>query len=218
MPAKYGGSIAVSPGSHVASWRHDAYTAIGQNHSTDANPTKEEMFELFSQGPPKNNSCNMHNSDPELRQKIEATKVVFDVKKGDVLFADRMLFHRTLEMTEEGRKFFGKISNTVFKRYSIRYVPGSARLPSGFNVEASILYNAKNEGRTLNEVADHVDNSGAVWYPQVWPSLDEDIDAKLDQMGKTLYKQAQYLQSTVMSEIFGKLRTAPVNSEDVTAS
>ena len=206
MPAKYGGSMAVSPGSHLASWRHDAYRAIGQNRSVDVKLSKEEVFKAFSGGLPKNNTCNIHESDPELRKTIEATKVVFDIRKGDVLFADRLLFHRTLEMSEEGREFFGSISKDSFKRYSIRYVPGSALLPSGFNAEASILSNAKNEGRSLNEVADNVDNFGAVWYPQVWPSLDEDVDKKLDHMWDTFYKQGRALQASVLAELFGRAR------------
>ena len=198
--------MAVAPGSHLASWRHDAYRAIGQNRSIDVHLTKEEVFEVFSGGPPKNNTCNMHESDPELRKIIEASKLVFDVRKGDVLFADRLLFHRTLDMSEEGRKFFGSVSKDVFKRYSVRYVPGSALLPSGFNVEASILSNAKNEGRSLNEVAENADNVGAVWYPQVWPTLDEDVDTRLDHMGNTLYKQGRALQASVLAELFGRFR------------
>lgn len=214
MPREYGGSMAVAPGSHKAAWRYDAYRAIGQNRSTDINPSKEEMFELFAGGPPKNNSCNMPQSDPELRKTIEATKVVFDIRKGDVLFADRLLFHRTMEMTDEGRNVFGKVSKNALQRYSIRYVPGSARLPSGFNVEASILTNPKNEGRTLNEVAGNADNGGAVWYPQVWPTLEENIEEGLNYMGRTLYSQGRALQAHVMAEIFGKaMRESPEAAE-----
>jgi len=207
MPVKYGGSMAVAPRSHTASWRHDAYRAIGQNRSTEVNPSKEEMLEIFAAGPPKNNSCNMPESDPELRERIEATKTVFEVRKGDVLFADRLLFHRTIGMTVEGREFFRKIKKDALRRYSIRYVPGTARLPSGFNVEASILFNAKNEGRSLNEVAAKDDNDGAVWYPQVWPTLDDKVDEQLEYMGKTLYAQGQALQASVMAEIFGRVPT-----------
>lgn len=214
MPVQYGGSMAVASGSHLASWRHDAYRAIGQNRSTDINPSKEEMIEIFASGPPKNNSCNMPESDPELRQRIEATKVVFDVRKGDVLFADRLLFHRTIGMTEEGKEYFRKAAKETLRRYSIRYVPGSARLPSGFNVEASILSNAKNEGRTLNEVAIEKDNDGAVWYPQVWPTLDDRIDQQLDVMGRTLYAENRALQAAIISEIFGRIRPTPPKTSE----
>jgi len=216
IPAQYGGSIAVSPGSHMSSWRHDAYRAIGQNRSTDVNPSKEEMVEIFAAGPPKNNTCNMPESDPELRKRIEATKVVFDVRKGDVLFADRLLFHRTVAMSVEGKDYFRRLSKDNLKRYSIRYVPGSARLPSGFNIEASILSNVKNEGRTLNEVAINDDNDGAVWYPQVWPTLDDKIDEQLDLMGKTLYAESRALQAAAVAEIFGKMRATSSQSKSTT--
>lgn len=216
MPAIYGGSMAVAPGSHTANWRFEAYRAIRQDRTVDGSMTKEDFLEVV-QSPNENNTCNMHESDPELRNKIEATKVVFDIRKGDVIFADRLLFHRTIAMSDDGVDYFRALSKKVLNRYSIRYVPGTARLPSGFNFEESLRSNPSNEGRTLDEV--EADDQRATWYPKVWPKLDDKIDQVLDEMTKTWYGEARALQKIAMQELFAEVQAMKderIRSEEAT--
>ena len=108
---------------------------------------------------------------------LEENKIVYDIKKGDVIFHDRWLFHRTVTVAEYEKQFNNDLgeslklerSGKIFRRYSIRYSPGSARVPPGYGVEPSVLYNAANANRTLDEIVE----SDGPWYPEVWPRLKE---------------------------------------------
>ncbi len=51
----------------------------------------------------------------------------------------------------------------IFRRYSIRYAPGTAVVPPGYGVELSVLHDKDNANRTLDEI---VERSGP-WYPKV---------------------------------------------------
>lgn len=163
------GSMAVAPGSHRAAWRHDAYAALGQNRSRDGGQTKEEIRQNMVEN--KNNyylTCDMHLANPDMYQKIEETAVRLDnVRKGDVLFASRLLFHRTIAVTPEGTEYYAKQQQQTLKRYSIRYEPGTAKINSGWNVEWSVLHDASNTGLSLDEIAAR--HPKYVFYPQVWP-------------------------------------------------
>lgn len=203
MPEVYSGSMAVAPGSHIADWRFDGYRSIGQDRTKEGTITKEEFVKILFD-PQSKSTCNMPASNPELREKIDATKATFDIRQGDVIFCDRLLFHRTLALTNEGKAHFQSLSKPVLNRYSIRYVPGTARLPTGFTIDLGLLSNSANAGRTLEEVAASSQNDedgGAVWYPQVWPALDDDIDKQLDIMGETHYAQARVLRDAVFQGI-----------------
>jgi hypothetical protein len=181
MPVNSLGSMALSPGSHKAAWRHDAYRAIGQDRSqTGGIANMEALVNMFTD-PDNKSTCNMPKSDPALRSQIEDTAVFLDMRAGDVIFAHRLLFHRTLAVTDAGKVMYDAEDRTNLNRYSVRYVPGTARLPVGFSLEYSILENPDNQGRTLNEVA-HAAKTGYDWYPQVWPTIDSDLDAKMHAM------------------------------------
>jgi hypothetical protein len=180
MPLATLGSMALARGSHKAVWRHDAYRAIGQDRSVPGGGgDRDELVKRFTDGISNNTTCSMPDSDPELRQQIEDTAVFLDIRKGDVIFANRLLFHRTLAVTDAGKVAYDSEHRTNLNRYSIRFVPGAARLPAGFNLELSILDDPANAGRTLDEV---VSAAGLEWYPQVWPTLEPDVDAKLDDL------------------------------------
>jgi hypothetical protein len=86
-------------------------------------------------------------------EKLEEASEIVDLRRGDVIFATRLLFHRTLAVTPEGLEFFAKNGKEALLRYSIRYVPGSATLIKGLSSEWSVLDNSANFGRTLDEVA-----------------------------------------------------------------
>ena len=65
-------------------------------------------------------------------------------------------------------------TDKIFRRYSIRYAPGTARVPPGYGVELSVLHDNDNANRTLDDI---VERSGP-WYPKVWPhgSKQEEIE------------------------------------------
>lgn len=183
MPRQFQGSMALSPGSHRAEWRHEAYASIGLNLTFQGGFTKEQVTDMARSGEKLLTTCEMKTQAPEIREKIEATKWIPDVKKGDVIFATRSLFHRTVEVTEEGKEYYASKGIEYLNRYSIRYVPGSARLPHGWTFEWSIKSNSDNEGRTLDSAMEQNDNH--LWYPRVWPTPDDDIHYRLDHLAET---------------------------------
>jgi len=124
-------------------------------------------------------TCGMDKADPALRAKIERTRVVLDLRRGDVVFATRLLFHRTLEVTDEGKRYYADLGKDDLMRYSVRYVPGTARLPSGYNpFEWSLASNETNRGLALDDVA--ANDGGALWSPMVWPTVESQVEEKLD--------------------------------------
>jgi hypothetical protein len=109
-----------------------------------------------------------------LYKKLEERKVVYDLKRGDVIFHDRWVFHRTVTADEYIRMAGGPQAKTpdepndkVFRRYSIRYGPGTARVPPGYGFELSVLHNPENANRTFNEIVE----SDGPFYPKVWPHV-----------------------------------------------
>eukprot|EP00978_Attheya_sp_CCMP212_P008899 scaffold20987_cov26-Attheya_sp.AAC.1 len=60
----------------------------------------------------------------------------------------------------------------VYRRYSLRYGPGSSVIPPGFGTEPSVLWNDANGGRTANQVS----QLDGPWYPQAVPTpLDSEL-------------------------------------------
>ena len=120
--------------------------------------------------------------------------MIYDLKRGDVIFHDRWVFHRTVTVDEynsmssmsshdgntadqeqqdagssEGKSSASSGSTKqIFRRYSIRYAPGSAVVPPGYGVELSVLHDEDNANRTLDDI---VERSGRPWYPKVWPRV-----------------------------------------------
>jgi hypothetical protein len=161
MPIHLGGGFALAVGSHTAAWRHEAYIATGASA-------------IFPKGGYKNASdmvaqrsgtgtCNLKEVAHHLNRRMEETRRVYDVKRGDVIFHTRWLFHRTVTFN---RTLVGKKDDPIFRRYSIRYGLGSAVIPPGFSTELSVLWDEANAGRT----ADQVTRYDGPWYPRVWPS------------------------------------------------
>jgi len=174
-------TFALSIGSHRAPWRHDAYRVTGSAHT---NPPEgfQSAADLIRRRS-GSGTCNIQPGDPELYEKLEENKVVYDLKRGDVIFHDRWVFHRTVTVDEYLRSMNENIPGEeyskdddesdascvgkIFRRYSIRYSPGTARVPPGYGVELSVLHNPDNANRTLNEVSE----TDGPWYPKVWPHV-----------------------------------------------
>ena len=184
MPQEYQGSMALSPGSHKAEWRYDAYAAIGLNLTFQGGFTKEEVTRMANDGAKLLTTCEMNKQAPQIREKIEATKYVPDIRKGDVIFVTRSTFHRTVPATAQGKVHYRERDIQYLNRYSIRYVPGSARLPNGWTFEWSIKKNPENSGLDLDSAMEEREN--LLWYPKVWPSLDPKIHQRLDLLSTEL--------------------------------
>ncbi|KAL7541484.1 hypothetical protein ACHAXR_011627 [Thalassiosira sp. AJA248-18] len=174
-------TFALSLGSHRAQWRHEAYQVTGSTHTvpTEGYQSAVDLIQRRS----GSGTCNIQTSAPDLYEKLEKNKVIYDLKRGDVIFHDRWVFHRTVTVGEYDKMANGNPakehdvgagkpqpatqSNKIFRRYSIRYAPGTAVVPPGYGVEPSVLHNYSNANSTLDEI---VERSGP-WYPKVWPHV-----------------------------------------------
>lgn len=182
MPAKYQGGMAVAPGSHKVDWRHEAYLAIGQNRSEDGGITKEDLVRKIKEKTDKRYpTCSLDYYLPAIYQQMEDSQKIVDLHRGDIIFATRLLWHKTNAVTQDGIPYYLSQGTEFLKRYSIRYVPGTARLPNGWSVEWSVLTSPSNAGRSLNDI---VDNIGPVFYPQVWPELEDNLQKSLDEVAE----------------------------------
>jgi hypothetical protein len=181
MPVDRGGGFALAVGSHTASWREEAYNVTGSTHTFPKGGFKSSIDIL--QNRPGNGTCNIKDTAPHLHRRMEETKRVYEIKRGDVIFHHRWLFHRTIPFSREvvQERISNNDSPLVYRRYSIRYGPGSSIIPPGYGTEPSVISDFNNGGRTADEVA----LLDAPWYPKVWPSVN---DEELEQM-KILARQ-----------------------------
>jgi Phytanoyl-CoA dioxygenase (PhyH) len=157
------GGFALAVQSHTAPWRDAAYYWTGASTSFPSSGyhNASHMFaHRTGQG-----TCNLEKVAPHLHRRMESTKRVYPVKRGDVIFHTRWLFHRTVAIEDPSDS---ADSNRVYRRYSIRYGPGSGTtIPPGFGTELSVLWNASNGGQK----ADSVCAKDGPWYPQAWPPM-----------------------------------------------
>ncbi|KAL3922789.1 MAG: hypothetical protein SGILL_002012 [Bacillariaceae sp.] len=200
MPREFQGSMALSPGSHKAEWRHDAYAAIGLNLTFQGGFTKEEVTQMAKEGAKLLTTCEMKTQAPDLRETIEATKFVPDIRKGDVIFATRSTFHRTIPATLLGKRHYQEGGIRYLNRYSVRYVPGAARLPHGWTFEWSIKNNPDNSGLDLDSAMEEREN--LLWYPKVWPSLDPQIHQRLDLLAGSVLEDMKAQTKRDLYELF----------------
>ena len=169
-------TFALSLGSHSAPWRHEAYRVTGSTHTQppEGFQSANDLIERRT----GSGTCNIQTAAPDLYKKMEERKVIYDLKKGDVIFHDRWLFHRTVTVDE-----YSQMSGTdagatdkIFKRYSIRYSPGTARVPPGYGFELSALHNHVNANSTLDEI---VERDGP-FYLKVWPHVTKKNPSDVD--------------------------------------
>ena len=202
MPSSLGGGLGLAAGSHVADWRHTAYDSLGLDVSKEG-LTKDQVYQQIKDSGLL--SCVLHKTNHELHEKMEAIGHVPDLKCGDVIFHTRWLFHKTDPLTDAGRIHYENNGLSVLNRYSVRYVPGTARLPLSFVNELSILSEPSNSGKMLNEV------DGA-WYPEVWPSLEDDIDTKMRMLISGRIPDATKTMQSNLSELL-QLLSEPIRTD-----
>lgn len=206
MPIEYQGSMTLSVGSHKVPWRFEAYEAIGQNRTLDGGLTKQQIVKKREEkrklGRTSIGACEINVTRPDLREKLNARATILDLRKGDVIFHTRVLFHKTTDATEEGVRYYESQGITNLNRYSIRYTPGSAKLPNGWMAEWSAVSNPDNVGRSLDDVT-NID--GTTWYPKVWPSSEHDLPERLNDIAANKLKRAKELVMADMIELFSPL-------------
>lgn len=199
MPIEYGGSMAISPASHAEDfpWKDDALSALNFKDEFGNGVTKEDLFEMIKAG--KVDSCGLEKFAPHVYDDIELSKQEFSFKKGDVIFMNRWLFHKSTDMTEKGKAALQALEGetagaALLKRYSVRFATGDTSLPGGFVTEMSVLASdGSNAGQTL-------DNVSGEWYPKCWPRVDADVDEKLDRLVEHEVPVAQERLGAIMAE------------------
>ena len=87
-----------------------------------------------------------------------------DNSAGDVIFHTRWLFHRTIPFHRDvvSSRAENNEHRLMYRRYSIRYGPGTSIIPPGYGTEPSVISDIKNGGRTADDVSQH----DAAWYPR----------------------------------------------------
>jgi hypothetical protein len=179
MPVERGGGFALAVGSHTASWRENAYQVTGSTH-TFPNEGFQSATDLV-ENRAGNGTCNIKTAAPHLHTRMEETMRIYDLKRGDIIFHTRWLFHRTvpferdvvadrMSKRDDDDEHDEHEPPLLYRRYSIRYGPGYSEIPKGFGMEPSVLWNEKNAGRTADEVSYH----DTPWYPKVWPEVSDD--------------------------------------------
>jgi ectoine hydroxylase-related dioxygenase (phytanoyl-CoA dioxygenase family) len=166
MQVDQGGGFAVAVGSHQAAWRDEAHYVTGAS-TTFPEEGYQSAADLITKRT-GNGTCNLKTSAPHLHRRMEETKRIYAVKRGDVIFHERWLFHRTVPFD---RAFVAehKEDELIYRRHSIRYGSGSAVIHPGYGTELSVLWDEQNGGRT----ADEVSRLDGPWYPQAWPTASE---------------------------------------------
>lgn len=185
MPSSTGGGFALAVGSHTAPWRQEAQYVTGATtfFPEEGYKSAADMFENRT----GSGTCNIHTSAPHLHRRMEDTTRVYNLQKGDVIFHQRFLFHRTVPFESNYAAKMLKDENLLYGRYSVRYSPGSAIVPPGYGTELSVLWDENNG----NLPADQVCGGGDGWYPRVWPAYDPKEIQGLSNLVKTKMSVAE---------------------------
>jgi hypothetical protein len=177
MPINSSSGFALAIQSHTAEWKHDAYHATGASmlYPKHGYTNVSDMFQQRT----GSGTCHIQQSAPHIHQRMEDTKRIYDIQRGDVIFHTRWLFHKTIPyMTTNNNNNNNNENHSndhhdenenhqVYRRYSIRYGSGSTTIiPPGYGTEYSVLYNPINGGKSADEICY---NDNIPWYPIAWP-------------------------------------------------
>lgn len=198
MPSFRGGGFALAVGSHNARWKEEAYNVTGATPTLP--PQGYKTAADFFANRTGSGTCNIAASAPHLHRRMEETKRIYEVQRGDVIFTTRWLFHRTVPFDQnETAKYLAEqgIDELIYRRYSIRYAPGNAIIPPGFTLEPSVLWNPENGGKT----ADSVSQDDGPWYPQCWPTVNEHEMEQLKDLSRNKLPIAEERKAARFKEI-----------------
>lgn len=195
MPLRTGGGFALAVGSHVAPWKDEAHFVTGASTSFPQGGYKNASDMI--QRRPGSGTCNLKTSAPHLHRRMEETKRIYNVQRGDVIFHTRWLFHRTVPFVNGSNYLDVGKEDPIYRRLSIRYVPGSAVIPPGYGTELSVLWDEANGGRTTDDIS----RLDGPWYPRVWPNV------SMEELGE--------LPSLVMDKLPLSMRERSARQNDI---
>lgn len=167
-----GGGMAIVPKSHKLGsdcyeWIHEAHEVIG---TTKTHP-KEGFQSLEDLGTKtKFQTCAMASLSPELNQKMESIKKMWDYKAGDVLFMSRWLWHRSVQTPNDKA-----LSRIPYQRYTIRYECGGTRSFENYSFAFPSLHDQSLSGKTLDEIST---STLLPFYPKAWPFENDECMAR----------------------------------------
>jgi hypothetical protein len=188
MPTVYGGGFALAVGSHKAAYSAKAHKVTGSTKTfpRDGFQNAADMFANRS----GSGTCNLKTAAPEVNSEMERNMRIYEIHRGDVIFHDRWLFHRTVP-------FIDRKEERIWRRYSVRYAPGTAVIPPGYGTEPSVLWNEANGGRTADQVAE----LDGPWYPRCWPNVDQAEMSTLPMLTAEKLPKAEEVRKTRQKEI-----------------
>ena len=188
MPTVHGGGFSLAVGSHTAEYSQKAHQVTGSTRTLpkDGFIDAADMFANRS----GSGTCHLKTAAPEVNKDMENNMRVYEIKRGDVIFHDRWLFHRTVPFVDSNLE-------RIWRRYSVRYAPGSAVIPRGYGTEPSVLWNEDNGGRTADQVAEF----DGPWYPKCWPTVDKNEMYALPKLLSEKMPLAQELRKKRLKEI-----------------
>jgi hypothetical protein len=166
------GGFALAVQSHVAPWRTAAYYWGGAPLVDFPDPHGyADAADLFRRRT-GSGTCHLATAAPHLHQRLDETARIYPVRRGDVIFHTRWMFHRTVPVARHSVTQTNH-DNRVMRRYSIRYGPGETTIiPPGYGTELSTLWDPSNGGLSATAIAER----DGPWYPQAWPHLSQDPD------------------------------------------
>jgi hypothetical protein len=213
VPPGPGGTFALAVGSHAANWKDDAHEAIGSVMTYPENGFKDAQDMVKNR--PGAGTCNLESAAPETYEKMENSKRIYDLRKGDVIFHERWLFHRTVPFDREivhnhKLRYWGFKGGyekeppppLMKRRYSVRYGPGSSLVIKGWGTEPSVLWKEDNAGKTADEVS-QVDGP---WYPRCWPGIDPKEIESMKELVETRFPVTKERKKERMDEMKSFLR------------
>ena len=183
-----GGGMALVPKSHVAEWRYDAYNTIGSLpvHPSDGFTSAEHMFRSFPA-----TTCDLASVSPDLSALMDNKALVFHYKKGDVLLVNRWIWHKSIPTSPSS-----SAAEHPLKRYSIRYEEGKATLVKGFATHASVMYNADNSGKSLDNICE----TSGPFFPRAYPSADATELSQFQDLVENKFPIADARKKVIMDE------------------
>lgn len=188
IPSSQGGGLAVVPKSHISEWRYDAYNIIGSVpvHPEEGFSSAQDLFSTFPA-----TTCDLASVSPELSSLMDNEAVIINFTKGDVLLMNRWLWHKSIPASLEQHN-----KNNPLKRYTIRYDTGSTRLQKGYSTQLSIMYDAENSGKSLDDISQR---SGP-FFPRAFPDADPTELSQLSDLIENKFPVAEAQRRIQMDE------------------
>ena len=213
VPPGPGGTFALAVGSHNADWKDDAHKAIGSVMTYPLDGFKDAQDMVKNR--PGAGTCNLETAAPETYEKMENSKRIYDLRKGDVVFHERWLFHRTVPFNREvvhnhKLRYWGYKGGyekeppppLMKRRYSVRYGPGSSVVIKGWGTEPSVLWKGDNAGKAVDEVS----KADGPWYPRCWPGIDRNEIESMNELVETRFPVTEERKKERMNEMKSFLR------------